>query len=104
PSAAPSTVTPTSAEISDDGLSEAELTIARVLSAPHETVTSPDGAAALLVPASALTGGVDVSSLTITAEAPSESPATIGGNPPAASYRLEPDGTTFSEPVVVRMT
>jgi len=103
------TVTPqpgitASPQAAGDDASEAEKVIAQVLNGPHNAIKSPDGSAEVLVPPSALPAGLDSGAIKIAPVAPAESGITIGGQPPDAVYKLEPDGTKFSSPVVVRFT
>jgi hypothetical protein len=104
PSSTPQSSATSLSGVTEGDFSEEELAVAQVLSAPHETVRSADGAAELLVPASALPAGLEPAALKITQAAPEESGLTIEGQPPAVTYNLEPDGTVFETPVVVRLT
>jgi hypothetical protein len=92
------------AETISDDLDATALAIAAALDAPHELVESADGAAELVVPDSSLPEGLAAADLKITSVPPAESGVTIDGQPPALVYSLEPDGTAFSSPVVVRLT
>ena len=69
-----------------------------------QVVYSADGSASLTIPGGALPDGVKLSDIKVTKLAAADLGVTLNGQPPAAVYQLEPDGTQFKKPVSLTMT
>ena len=90
-----------------DGATGEKLTFSEqvddIAAKPHETVRSANGAAELLIPSDALPAGTNISQLKVTPHTPADMPVRFEGGVSTQGYRLEPDGLTFTKPVLFRI-
>ncbi|MCG3773988.1 MAG: hypothetical protein JW395_0805 [Nitrospira sp.] len=75
----------------------------QITAGPHDKVTAGDGSAELLIPNGALPAGTSVSQIRVAPLAAADVPVRSIDGSPISSYRLEPDGLSFSKPAVIRV-